>query len=367
MRVVFVENENPNRNSSGGIMTYILNLSAFYRKRGVETILLGIGSHNRPSKSFSNFVPICEKSDISNPMYLFHLFRMLPKLKFIDTAIIHAQRPDMLIPFIILKKSNFLVCTLHGAHDKAVFYKKGVFYGLIYKMLQFIAFKRANVLIAVDRQTKDYYENKYKWAKKKITLIPIAVDIKRFTPGDKLALKAKFHFDLKEKVIIYIGRIEKEKNLTLLLHAYSLVCRKVKDLRLIIIGTGRQKLALKDEIRLLNLNNVSLLGEIKHELISDYLNIADVFALCSHFEASPNVIKEALACNIPVVSVDVGDVRELIEGVDGCYIAKNDAEDFSNKLFEVLNNNKKIDSRGKMLNYSHERIGQETLSLYNLS
>ena len=89
MQVIFVENENPSRNSSGGIMTYVLNLSDFFRKKGIETVLFGIGEANKNNHKFSSFVSICKKNDASNPKYLFHLMRKLPTLQFKKTAIIH--------------------------------------------------------------------------------------------------------------------------------------------------------------------------------------------------------------------------------------------------------------------------------------
>jgi glycosyltransferase involved in cell wall biosynthesis len=55
-----------------------------------------------------------------------------------------------------------------------------------------------------------------------------------------------------------------------------------------------------------------------------YMNAADVLLLTSSREGSPNVVKEALACNLPVVAVDVGDVRERLGQVDGCIVTADD-------------------------------------------
>ena len=76
------------------------------------------------------------------------------------------------------------------------------------------------------------------------------------------------------------------------------------------------------------------------------------------------MIKEALACNVPVVSVDVGDVRKVLENIDGCYIAARDVGDFTRKIMRVLEEGKKINSREKMLRFSRESIGEATLRIY---
>src|SRR5205823_3231175 len=71
---------------------------------------------------------------------------------------------------------------------------------------------------------------------------------------------------------------------------------------------------------------------VPHGQVPIWLNASDAVLLTSLHEGSPNIIKEALACNVPVVSVDVGDVRERIQGIDGCYIAYADASDLASKL-----------------------------------
>jgi len=71
------------------------------------------------------------------------------------------------------------------------------------------------------------------------------------------------------------------------------------------------------------------------------LNESSVFVLSSYNEGSPNVIKEAMACNIPVISTDVGDVKEIIHNVEGCYITSFNPEDLANKIKKVISLNKK--------------------------
>ena len=58
--------------------------------------------------------------------------------------------------------------------------------------------------------------------------------------------------------------------------------------------------------------------------------------MTSFTEGSPQVIKEAMACGCPIVSVDVGDVRERIDGIPGCYIADRDVDSIAGKLKEAL-------------------------------
>ena len=67
-----------------------------------------------------------------------------------------------------------------------------------------------------------------------------------------------------------------------------------------------------------------------------YLNACDALLMTSFWEGSPNAVKEAMACNLPVVSVPVGDVPELLAGVGNCAVCSRDSEELARKLAEVM-------------------------------
>ncbi|HUX56206.1 MAG TPA: glycosyltransferase family 4 protein [Bacteroidales bacterium] len=76
---------------------------------------------------------------------------------------------------------------------------------------------------------------------------------------------------------------------------------------------------------------------IQYEMVPVYLNAANLVLLTSFHEGSPNVIKEAMACNCPVVSSDVGDVRWVIGSTEGCYITSFEPTDVSEKIIRSIN------------------------------
>ena len=79
-------------------------------------------------------------------------------------------------------------------------------------------------------------------------------------------------------------------------------------------------------IELLDQTTLVELKGYSRSQVSMLMNAADALVMTSHTEGSPQVIKEAMACGCPIVSVDVGDVKELIGQTDGCYIAERSAE-----------------------------------------
>lgn len=91
-------------------------------------------------------------------------------------------------------------------------------------------------------------------------------------------------------------------------------------------------------VNLLNDPDIELLAPypISHGEVVNYLNSVDVFVFTSFMEGSPNVIKEAMACNCPIVSTDVGDVRWVIGNTEGCYVTTFDPQDFTTNLKKAL-------------------------------
>jgi teichuronic acid biosynthesis glycosyltransferase TuaC len=75
------------------------------------------------------------------------------------------------------------------------------------------------------------------------------------------------------------------------------------------------------------------------------MNACDVLALASDYEGSPVVVKEAMACNLPIVSVDVGDVAQVIAAVEGCYICRRDPMDMAKKLRQALDRGQRTTGR----------------------
>lgn len=83
---------------------------------------------------------------------------------------------------------------------------------------------------------------------------------------------------------------------------------------------------------------------VAHHEVPLWLNAADLLILTSVHEGSPNIVKEALACGVPVVAVDVGDVRERLDPVTGCYVVRPDPEAIGRAIVAVANGPRRIAS-----------------------
>jgi glycosyltransferase involved in cell wall biosynthesis len=101
-----------------------------------------------------------------------------------------------------------------------------------------------------------------------------------------------------------------------------------------------------------------------HREVPVWLNAADAVLLTSAHEGSPNIIKEALTCDRPVVSVEVGDVAERIRGIEGCHLAAPEADALARCLHLVRIGPGRVEGRGRMGELSVERAAQRVGELY---
>jgi glycosyltransferase involved in cell wall biosynthesis len=179
-------------------------------------------------------------------------------------------------------------------------------------------------------------------SRSKVRIIPNGIDLERFRPLDQVDCRNKLGWDPDKFHILFPTNA----------------------------GDPRKRLYLAqaavDKANRSGLNvEMHQLRGVLHEEVPTWLNASDVVLLTSLHEGSPNVIKEALACNVPVVSVDVGDVRERISGIKGCYIALPDPHDLVVKLGLVGARGKRIEGRERMQALSLEQAALYLETFYH--
>lgn len=109
-----------------------------------------------------------------------------------------------------------------------------------------------------------------------------------------------------------------------------------------------------------------VLSGVSHDMVPVYMNACDALILTSKHEGSPTVVKEALACNLPVVSMDVGDVRERIEYVEGCIVCENDSiPAIAESLNNVLLCSKPIQGRSAIKDLNTNLVIDEIIKVYD--
>lgn len=108
-----------------------------------------------------------------------------------------------------------------------------------------------------------------------------------------------------------------------------------------------------------------LRGNVANCQMRDYYNAASCLLLCSQSEGSPNVVKEAMACNLPVVSVDVGDVRKRTAGVSFCTVTPRCPIEMAEAVKSVLASGDRSSGRDRIQSIAEPRVAAEILKVYH--
>jgi glycosyltransferase involved in cell wall biosynthesis len=137
-------------------------------------------------------------------------------------------------------------------------------------------------------------------------------------------------------VFVSVGSLTEQKGYPYLFEALANLKGEYPDLVLLVIGEGPERQALEKNVRTLKLENaIRFLGV--RENVVDYLNAADIFILASLWEGLPNVVIEAMACEVLVIATNVGGVSEIIDdGVNGFLVPSRDAMALAQKIRYAL-------------------------------
>lgn len=180
---------------------------------------------------------------------------------------------------------------------------------------------------------------KIRFNSERITVLPNGVDFDHFFVLPKNEAQEAVGFSSDKKNILFLAdSTRKEKN----------------------VGLAR------DAVSLLNDKSVVLheMYPVSHKMVPYYLNAADVLVLPSIYEGSVNIIKEGMACATPIVSTDVGDVRENISTAAGCFIANGNSADFSEKIKEAILFGKRTDGREHIKHLNSSAIAERLVLIY---
>lgn len=364
MEVLIVHGMDPYITKPGGTRSYILNLIDFLISKDIKVSLLGISSKEPGIKKDYNFIRLLKTSELSSIKFLIILFFRSAFLRIPKKCIIVTNRSDNMLPFVLFHKNNPKVCILHGVDAKKIKLRKGKTIGMIYDFIERFSLKYTDRIITVDTRTHDFYVYRYPLLESKMKIIPVGINLKQFKPLDKKKCRSKYLFSKNENIIMYVGRLEKEKNIELIISSLKYVSHKYK---FVLVGSGTHKEYLKNFASSLNVNYF-FTGTIPQDQMSDIMNCADVLVISSLFESGPLVAQEAIACGIPVVSVDVGRVKEFIIDDNIGIVCNRDANGMANAIDKMLDKkDEKFIEYRKIIakKFSFEDTALRTLEIFN--
>lgn len=179
----------------------------------------------------------------------------------------------------------------------------------------------------------------------KISVVYNGVDQKIFYSCQTDMARQSVGVDDQDPIILFVGNLKKEKGLGELAIAFSKLVSSgcLRGCRLVVVGKGPFEEEFKE--RLENLGVIRLVrfeGSLPPEKVAMWMNAASVLCLPSYMEGIPNVILEALSCELPVVATDVGGIPELSDKSDLLrMVAPKDVEGLVRKLQLTLQETQK--------------------------
>lgn len=179
------------------------------------------------------------------------------------------------------------------------------------------------------------------WRRSTAVVIPDGVDLGLFSPGSQRSAREEIGWNHERPVVLFNpGNSAMKKGLHLAEAAMKVVAVDIPAAELHVVSNVEP-------------NRMPL-----------FYRAADVFLCTSRYEGSPNAVKEALACNLPVVSTPVGDVPERLAKVTPSSIVPWDASLIGRALTEILRSRKRCDGREHVTHLSLEQAAKEVISVY---
>jgi glycosyltransferase involved in cell wall biosynthesis len=199
----------------------------------------------------------------------------------------------------------------------------------LYEAIERRLFDRLDRIYAVRQTAVERYIGLYPQFQRKFVFLPTWVDNTIFRPEDPVSradLKAQILVELgvsdDRTLLIFVGRLDHQKDPLLLLTAFGESLAKLPGIHLVIVGDGDMRSTVVAAIADANLSGrVSLLGVKGPAEIARLLRGCDLFLLSSAYEGMPIAVLEALASGLPVVSTDVGEIRLVVRSGDNGMIS----------------------------------------------
>lgn len=371
MRVgVFTDSYPPYIN---GVSTSIVMLKQALEKCGHQVYIVTVNDQGH-SYRFEENNKIIRLPGIPIGIYDYRMtsiypIRVINRIKKWNLDVIHSQTEFGVGTFarIIAKQLDIpLVHTYHTMYEDYVHYiTKGYFNKSSKKVVEYLTKfycdKTATELIVPTKKTYALFKDKYKY-ERNIHIIPTGIDVERFYKEkinikDVEEIKKKLEIKKDDFIILFVGRIGREKSIDVLIEGQHAFIKKHPNCKLMIIGDGPDapyymKLVKKWKLE----NNVKFIGKVPWDEIPKYYQIANIFATASRSETQGLTVIEAMASSLPVIAADDESFKSIVVDDLNGYLFSNKKQ--YRKIVEKL-----LDDKDKVLYLSKQaRISSESYS-----
>jgi glycosyltransferase involved in cell wall biosynthesis len=183
----------------------------------------------------------------------------------------------------------------------------------------------------------------------KVHVVPNGVDTEKFKPAGKAHARNLLNLPQDKNIVLFVGALRKIKGVDYLIEAAKSFVNTNTNLFMVGRDDGLRKNLEKRAQELKIADYVRFTGPVNHEDIPLWISASDILVLPSLSEGRPNVILEALACEVPVVATDVGGIPELIvDGETGHLVPAKNPIELSRKINKLLEDKTRRENMGKL-------------------
>ncbi len=370
-----------------GVTTSVLMLKGALEKKGHEVFIVTVNNEDLHYK-YEDDDKIIRIPGVPIGIYDYRLTGIYPlkainKIKKWNLDVIHSQTEFGVGTFarIIAKQFNIpLVHTYHTMYEDYIHYiTKGYFKKSSKKLVEYFTLfycdKTITELVVPTKKTYELFKKKYK-VDRNIYIVPTGIDVERFYRENNKVDVVKFRRELglnkDDFVILFVGRIGREKNLDLLVSSMKSLIDVSKKIKLLVVGDGPDADMYKEYVKKNNIsNNVIFTGKVSWDKVVSYYIISDVFATASTTETQGLTVIEAMAASLPVVCInDESFSTTVINDLNGMIF--NNRREYKKAIITLFNDRKLLSNLGRQARiesemHSSKYFAEKLLDVYNIA
>ena len=337
-----------------GVSTSVLMLKQGLEKLGHEVYVVTVNDESFSHKEEDGILkipsfPIGLMNFRQTGIYPIKAFNIIKKWKL---DIIHSHTEFSIGTFarLISKQLNIpLVHTYHTMYEEYIYYiTKGYFNSASKKLVEYLTLflcdKTIDELIVPTEKTKELFKDKYK-VKRDVYVIPSGIDTTRFykeniDKNEIINLKKDLGLKKTDFIVLYVGRIAKEKSIDFLINNFNSVLKRIPKAKMIIVGDGPDIKDLIDLTRKKGLENkIIFTGKAPWTDVPKYYSLCDLFVTASKTETQGLTVIEAMGASKPVVAIrDESFELMITDKKDGLFF--DDEKSYVDMIYEVYKNKK---------------------------